>query len=594
MEEKLQQTTALPETPRSREASSEGYLASLRKVITLLGGGVISVSILIAFLTGMIGAWKQYIETWSWAWQAIAWALGAGVPTIFIAVFIARGVRAWFWLMHEREQIAAAKDERERLNAEMNRQNKLADADFAVRMAEAQRILAEAAQIHRTVNFDNLGNAAVIDPNTFQVQQITGNYQPYPNLHSISQAAKGALQQGQQVQGLPAGAMPKPTFDECLRQVGRNSLQLCPGRNLETGEFIITDIPDTHFLLIGTTRKGKSTEVAMLLEQAVKTHNPTHVQLALLDLEDQTCNLFAKEPHVLTLQRQGKRVKAIARSTQEVVTYLGYLVDLMDERYKLTPIERAKLPHILIYLEEFLDLKRRMVSDKKAGVALATAFNSLATRGLKANMHLMVCAQASYSQEDFREAMAQLTGTMLAFSAPPRLAQAAGFMNYALLQKNYLAKTPGQFVFEGTGETCLAAAPEYDLKGKLRALQEAEEARISGGQIVIDEVQEEVLEVRTHPHLIPLASSGAEGANVGDTPSALSMNYQVQPSWQAALDVVKQLIDEGHNQDQIIEKIWKLKKGGNPKYYAARDAYRKCIAAIKDQRQQAYDQASGE
>jgi predicted GIY-YIG superfamily endonuclease len=60
------------------------------------------------------------------------------------------------------------------------------------------------------------------------------------------------------------------------------------------------------------------------------------------------------------------------------------------------------------------------------------------------------------------------------------------------------------------------------------------------------------------------------------------------------LDTVSQLLDEGHNQDQIIEKVWKITKGGKPKYYAARDEYRACVALIKERRQQAYEQAAGE
>jgi hypothetical protein len=582
---KYQQTAivdASPETPTYREIKPESYLISLRRVITLFMSAGISLIVLIGFLTGMIGAWHDYIRTWGWVWQVLIWVLGGGVPAAVGILLIAYGVRAWFWMAREHEDIKAAKDERNRLN----RQN---DAEFAYKMAEAQRIMAEAEKIRRTIDFDAVGNAAIVNPETWQIAQLRGNYQETPNLHSISQSYRNdnQIQPGAQ-QALPEAGQ-APTFEECLNRVETNSLNFCIGKSLSTSEYTMVDLKRTHLLLIGTTQKGKSTQSASIMEMLVKKHNPTHAQLALLDLEDLTCNLFAQEPHVLTLNRNGKRIKAIARSAQEVAVYLGYLVDEMDARYQLAPKEREKLPHVLIYIEEFLDLKRR-IRDEKTRKDMADAFTQLAIRGLKANMHLMVCAQASYSEDDFREAMAQLTGTLMAFCAPPRLAQSAGFMNYDLLKKNFLAKQPGQFVLEGTGQTDLCTAPQYDLKAKLKAFQDAEESRLSSGQTFVSEVQDEVPAVQEHPHLIPLASSFAPYQH----PTRTSVAHNTAPAWEGRVDVVAQLLDEGKNQDQIIEKVWKLTKGGNAKYYAARDEYRACVAAIKERRQQAYEQAAGE
>jgi FtsK/SpoIIIE family len=372
---------------------------------------------------------------------------------------------------------------------------------------------------------------------------------------------------------LPPDEISTPTFEEIVRQVPHNSLQICPGKSLTTGEYFLASLPKQHLLLIGSSQKGKSTEAAAFMDQLTRTHDRQHLLLALLDLEDLTCNLFAGLPHVLRFHVGNRTIKAVARSPQEVARHLGYLVQMMDYRYTLPERERAAQPHVLIYLEEFLELKRRL---KGADLArMADDFTSLATRGLKANMHLMVCAQASYSQEEFREAMGQLVGINLAFCAPPKLAQSAGFMAHDLLKENFLAKKPGQFVIESTGITDVGIAPTYDLKGKLQALQDTEEVLPRATQVLegVDEDEMEPLAPlapRQHPTSTQLAPESA---------------HPVAP----ALEAVLRLQQEGASQDVIIEKLWHVKKGTNKKYLAAREEYRQCVESIKARRQAEYE-----
>jgi FtsK/SpoIIIE family len=362
-----------------------------------------------------------------------------------------------------------------------------------------------------------------------------------------------------------------PTFEEVVRQVARNSLQICLGKSLTTGEYLLASLPKQHLLLIGSSQKGKSTGAAAIMDHLTQTHDRQHILLALLDMEDLTCNLFAGLPHVLRFHVGNRTIKAVARSPQEVAKHLGYLVQMMDFRYTLSERERATLPHVIVYLEEFLELKRRL---KGADLArMADDFTSLATRGLKANMHLMVCAQASYSQEEFREAMGQLVGINLAFCAPPKLAQSAGFMSHDLLKENFLAKKPGQFVIESTGLTDTGIAPDYDLKAKLRALQDEEEEVLPRATQVLvgaDEVPMEPLAPRQH---------------LTSTRLAPETSHPVAP----ALEAVLRLQQEGASQDVIIEKLWHVKKGSNKKYLDAREEYRRCVESIKARRQSEYE-----
>ena len=192
--------------------------------------------------------------------------------------------------------------------------------------------------------------------------------------------------------------------------------------------------------------------------------------------------------------------------------------------------------------------------------------------------------------------MGQLVGINMGFCAPPKLAQAAGFWDYALLKENYLAKVPGQFVLEATGITDLCAAPDYQLQAKLRGMQEREEARLSapGAHTYISEMQEQNDEQNKH-RLIALQSGTPMSAHPARIPNAQEGAHQDSPAWEGYLDAIERLQEEGHNQDAIIEKIWHAKKGsGNQKYLNGREIYRMCNEMLKARRQAAYERYNAE
>src|SRR5215472_2593283 len=142
----------------------------------------------------------------------------------------------------------------------------------------------------------------------------------------------------------------------------------------------------------------------------------------------------------------------------------------LDERYTLPEEEQEVQAHILVYVEEFLSLKSHRDLDKPLKGTLIDDLNELAIRGLKANIHLMCCAQVDYADEDLK-AFANNFGLNISFSVRPEAARAAGFMNYSLLAKNWSSKVPGQFVVEGTGCNDFCVAPDYDVKAMLKELR---------------------------------------------------------------------------------------------------------------------------
>ncbi len=158
------------------------------------------------------------------------------------------------------------------------------------------------------------------------------------------------------------------------------------------------------------------------------THDPEKLCFALLDMEYRTSQLFEKSKHVAVLNLGlGREIHCHAKSIEDVPMYLHYLVQELECRNRLSYHELEKLPHILIYLEEFLDLKKRLkIGDKKVYVQFLTDFNTLATRGLKLGLHLMLCAQVDYADEDLKDCMAQFVGINMAFGVKPLAAMAAG------------------------------------------------------------------------------------------------------------------------------------------------------------------------
>ena len=282
-------------------------------------------------------------------------------------------------------------------------------------------------------------------------------------------------------------ALRRLTIDEICAHVKRNSYKIFIGRSLTNANHhaVQISIYKRHFKFIGASQKGKSSMAAAFLEIITRTHDPEHVMLALLDLEDQTSKLLADKPHIAELLIDDKPLLLHARSREQVVEYLNHIVALMDYRYSLSKHEVIDGPILLVYIEEFLALKKYLrkkidaAADrdaerkaKKLYADFTYAISEIASRGLKVRIQLLLCAQVDYRDEDkeLQEALINVDAGM-SFCVRPTAAQAAGFSHNELLNRNYEDDKVGQAVVEMSDCKDLVLAPQFDLEQQLLDLE---------------------------------------------------------------------------------------------------------------------------
>ena len=241
-----------------------------------------------------------------------------------------------------------------------------------------------------------------------------------------------------------------------------------------------------HLKLLGASQHGKSSMAAALIEIILRTHDSHHVQLVLLDHEDKTSRLFANVPHLAKV-RIGERVVCLhARRYEQVLEHLEYLAMLIDYRYShLSEEEIEQQPLVIVYLEEFLDLKDYFKhridtvekDDKEQAkrdyARLIFCMKKIARRGLKVLVQLLMYAHVDYRDEDLQEALINVTSGM-SFCLRVTAAQAAGFYQTELLQRNAREDQVGQAVVEMPDCKDLILAPSLDLRARLKALEAAE------------------------------------------------------------------------------------------------------------------------
>ena len=165
-----------------------------------------------------------------------------------------------------------------------------------------------------------------------------------------------------------------------------------------------------------------------------------------------------------------------------MLEHLGYISTLVDLRYDLPPTELERLPLLIVYVEEFLDLKNQfkqriaasppgaMKEEASANYArLVYILKRIAMRGLKAHIQLLLCSQVDYRDTDLVEALVNVTAGM-SFCVRPSAAQAAGFFQAELLTRNARTDRVGQMVVEMPDLKDLILAVDFDLAARLRAL----------------------------------------------------------------------------------------------------------------------------
>lgn len=288
---------------------------------------------------------------------------------------------------------------------------------------------------------------------------------------------------------------PKPTIEEIVNEISSDELEICLGKSLTTGELIKSDLRGKHIKVIGGTQMGKSCLVAAIIEQLRLKHDRSRLLLAILDLEDMTGLLFENDPHIVKLTVDGVPTLLHARTPLEVAQHIILLHKIMLHRYMLIQekglgyVERQ--PRILCYFEEFLYWKKTLaqnVPDQQMQADAIAAYTGISTRGLKVGMHLIVAAQVDYADKDLLAAMAQFVGVNLSFAVKPSAARSAGFIATELLNKNFEARTPGQYVIEQIGGADIGVSPHFDVKAKINALL----AERAGSENAIDGEVEEI------------------------------------------------------------------------------------------------------
>lgn len=298
------------------------------------------------------------------------------------------------------------------------------------------------------------------------------------------------LHQRQQVPQAGEFLPPRLTIDEIVAHVRPNSYTLYIGRSLTRpgNPAILINFYQQHFKLIGASGRGKSSMAAAFLEIVIRTHDTDHVLVVLLDLEDRTSNLFAEIDHLAEVYVNGAWVPLHARTHGQVLEYLGYVVEIVRMRYDLGEEDRLQQPVVLVYLEEFIELKdyfkTRMdtVPDHEKAQArgdyadLVYRIKTIARLGLKARVQFLICAQVDYRDDDLQEALINVTSGM-AFSVLVTAARAAGFYRTDLLTRNAKEDKEGQAVAQMPDCKDLVLAPEFDLGKKLLALEAAERAQ---------------------------------------------------------------------------------------------------------------------
>ena len=284
-------------------------------------------------------------------------------------------------------------------------------------------------------------------------------------------------------------AIDRVTVELICEHVERNSYGIYIGRSLtrDGNPAVPLQFYKQHIEIIGVSQKGKSSMAAALMDIITRTHDPEHVKLVLLDMENQTSSLFAHLPHVMTWHG----TKLHAHTPEEVIEQLSLVVEIMKYRYTLPAQERANLPVVLVYLEEFLalknELKNRINLAKgkakeeereeaiRAYAQLVLTVNMIALRGLKARIQFLLCAQVDYADKEFREALAMFS-IRLSFCVDPDAARAAGFTANDLLAQNADSQQKGEAVVEALGTKDLLLAPDYPLEQRIIEL-EARQAR---------------------------------------------------------------------------------------------------------------------
>lgn len=391
-------------------------------------------------------------------------------------------------------------------------------------------------------------------------QYVVVEHQDEVRFHQVSQERttnnyKGELPSSETQAQLSTLGQPTQTY--AISQLQENGLQVCLGTSKATSRPFVRDLEGgTHYNILGGSGMGKSCFAASILDQVTTTNDPDHLLIGLLDLEHKTSRLFENLPHLAELDLGRKRVDCIAQTPDEVGEHFGYLHQELDRRTRLSEYDLQRERFLLIYVEEFLSLKYEIDPDLKD--KMLADFSILALRGRKYKLYLLACAQVSYADKQLREATAQFN-VKASFSVIPSAARAAGFAAGPLLKTNFEQKQPGQLVLETTGCSDIMLAPQFDVRQKLLQLDRSD-YRSSSVQTPFNNVQ-----------------TAFKTDQLNDSERAPEDRSDFTERERSVLE----LHGMGWNKQEIVEKLWKCKKGSSQSWQEGSAAYDDIMASRK-------------
>jgi len=354
---------------------------------------------------------------------------------------------------------------------------------------------------------------------------------PYPAHHTkVLEAPAQPLQ-------LPQPTYPQVALSTIVEELPRNALSFVYGTDERTGEKVKTTLPKAvHIQIIGDTGQGKSQEATSILTQLAASNDSEHLQMALFDHEGETTVPFQTLPHV----------RYHADDPVRVARGLHDMVKLLEHRDKV----HVLFPHILIFIEEFLSLRRTMPSSVQ-DQALED-FTTLALRGRKRGISLFCVGQTAYVDKAIRDAQMQFQSN-IAFSIRPRAAQSAGFVDFQAVKKLYEEKREMQFWIERAGGNRTLLAPDVD-----RELVPL----LLGNPLA-------------QPACDPLATEEFSNQVTGSLqPGHNQVRNQLDPALQAKAEHVRRCIGNGMvNAGEIIKEVWKMSPRGGAEYERVKQEY---------------------
>jgi hypothetical protein len=250
------------------------------------------------------------------------------------------------------------------------------------------------------------------------------------------------------------------------QEVEADSYRMIVGTCDKTGEPVKVSFKGRHLKFVGTSQMGKSSLICYLLESIMQSHSPTKFQIALLDLEGLNSNLLKSRSHVYSIAQF---------ELKPIVAGIETIVGEMNKRYAGGAKAMSSAPLLLVYIEEYLDLVNQLkLFDKDLFAKFSSSMTTLAVRGLKANIVLWLSMQTNYSDDQLKEALANIPyGHCLALT--PNAGRAAGFPDNDLLKENFRRATPGTSYARYPEYKGLITHFPYDIKAKLNEYEEVSE-----------------------------------------------------------------------------------------------------------------------